>query len=154
MQVSKVKSHEIGCQSQSLTLIYFNCDCTFPGIGLVAKFNTEKDGLTEKKLDMEITRVDMLPIARCFARIPNDATLDKLLLDRADIGDAKRKLQQEGIEEAVVHILTVWHRVNPSNATFGTLIDVLLDPTLKDSDTPESICKWIARNVDENRELN
>ena len=134
-----------------------NCNCTSVSAeGLVIDLRKKGIDVDNSQLDTEIEEMDMFPLARLFIKVPTKATLEKLLLCPADIGNV---LSIEGkplggIENAMVHVFEVWRRVSPPNATFRNLLEIFLDPGLGDRDLPTEILTWVARNVEKRRQLN
>ena len=102
-----------------------------------------KTGVTDQQLDQEIPNRDIILVAENFQATPN--LLDHLHLTPADRGDVTDFTRRFGNQAGVAHALRVWQRVNPSRATFRTLVEIAIG--LKRGDTASDICRFIVKKI-------
>ncbi len=102
-----------------------------------------KTGVTDQQLDQEIPDSDIILVAEKFQAAPN--LLDHLHLTPANRGDVADVTIHHGNQAGVAHALRVWQGVNPSRATFRTLVEIAIG--LKRGDTASDICRFIVKKI-------
>ncbi len=106
---------------------------------------TKRNGLTDVCIDQKISNEDICRIAVFFENV--DSLLDKLELRPGQQTDVKDLASRCDTEEGVKKTLKLWRQRHPYNATFRTLLDILLD--LERGDVAIDICCYLAEKKGE-----
>ena len=98
-------------------------------------------GVSDRLLDSEIKERDFHTLGRYFDTL--SGLLERLNLIPAEHADINRTADRDGIQAGVAHALRLWHRVDPSRATFRNLVEILV--TLRRMDIANQVCKYIVK---------
>ena len=94
----------------------------------------------DQQLDAEIEEEDIYMLAENFDTVTGLA--EKLNLTPAKCGDVKRALDNEGTQAGVAMALKLWRRMDPSKATYRSLLEIV--ESLGRKDTTALIRKLIS----------
>ena len=95
--------------------------------------------MSNRLLDLEIKERDFHTLGIYFDTL--SGLLEKLNLKPAERADVNKTADRDGIQAGVAHALRLWHRVDPSRATFRNLVEILV--TLRRMDIAAQVCKYI-----------
>ncbi len=102
-----------------------------------------KNGVTDEQLDREIDDKDTALISTHFDDFEN--YIHRLELTGNEQADVKKIAQVSGNQVAVINCVTIWRDHEPSEATFRTLIRILLD--LRKEEIATKICQHLKEKV-------
>ena len=103
-----------------------------------------KHGVTDEQLDQEIEQDDLAPVAMHFDDV--ELYLNPLKLTDNEQSDVRRETYlSRSNQVAVINCLLIWRGHEPSEATFGALIRILLD--LGKEEMATKICQYLKQKV-------
>ncbi len=102
-----------------------------------------KHGVTDEQLGRQIEQDDLAPVAMHFDNV--ELYLNPLKLTDNEQADVKRDAFVKGNQVAVINCLSIWRDHEPSEATFRTLIRILLD--LRKEEIVTKICQYLKEIV-------
>ena len=94
--------------------------------------------MTSDQLDCEIEERDMTILAGYFDNV--EFYLNILGLTSAEQTDARSRVSMHGTQIAMNYCLLLWKQHNPSTATLGTLLYILL--SLRKEDIASKVCNY------------
>ncbi|XP_064388594.1 death-associated protein kinase 1-like isoform X4 [Halichondria panicea] len=114
-----------------------------PGTTILHEFMV-KHGVTDEQLDREIEQDDLAPVAMHFDDV--ELYLNPLKLTDNEQSDVRRETYlSRSNQVAVINCLLIWRGHEPSEATFGALIRILLD--LGKEEMATKICQYLKQKV-------
>ena len=93
----------------------------------------------DQQFDAEIEEEDIYMLAANFDTVTG--LVEKLNLTPAKRGDVKRALDNEGTQAGVAMALKLWQRMDPSKATYRSLLEIV--ESLGRRDTADLIRKFV-----------
>ena len=100
-------------------------------------------GIDNSQLEAVIREEDINKIAGLLYEV--EIYLDKLGLHSTQQTDIKDIAYKHGTIQAMTKALKLWRQPDPSVATFGALLEILLD--LKREDVAVRVCQYITEEV-------
>ena len=100
-------------------------------------------GVSDEQLNTKIREEHLYDLAGCFDQL--ETYLDRLGLNPAQQTDIHDLAAQRGIQIAMAQALKLWRQPKPWLATYGALVEILLD--LRRGDVADRVCQYIKQEI-------